>query len=159
MAVSASKSVRDIRTISQLAWRLKCAFTDSPSSSPPEFQEVEKELKGLSTALDKLAGTLDRNGSALLNADGKLRDGLSSISASCFQTLEDLDTFIDSYQDSYEVEQPGGIKTTQCSWRPFLLKHYNNIIWTSQGGNIQSLRSLLAMHIQSIALAMEAVRK
>ena len=144
--------------ISQLAWKLTCAFTAGRASAPAQFQEVENELKGLTNALGMLAESLDEDGGLLARADDKTRDGMISILSCCSQSLDDLDTFVNSYQDIRRVEQPGGGKAVQRSWRSFFLKNYKTIIWTTEGGNIQSLRNMLAMHTQSISLAMDALQ-
>ena len=144
--------------LSQLAWRLTCAFTAGRANAPSQFQEVENELKGLTHSLTMLAESLDEDGGLLARADEKTREGMVSILSCCSRSLDDLDTFVNDYQDIRKVEQPGGGKAVQRTWRLYFLKNYKTIIWTTEGGNIQSLRNMLAMHTQSISLAMEALQ-
>ena len=156
--MAAPVSAGHILMLSQVAWRLTCAFTAGRASAPSQFQEVENELKGLTHSLTMLAESLDQDGSLLAKADGKTREGMVSILSCCSQSLDDLDTFVNSYQDIRRVDQPGGGRAVQRSWRSFFLRNYKTIIWTTEGGNIQSLRNMLAMHTQSITIAMEALQ-
>ena len=156
--MAAPVSVGDILMLSQVAWRLTCAFTAGRANAPSQFQEVENELKGLTSSLTMLAESLDADGSLLARADGKTREGMVSILSCCSQSLDELDTFVNSYQDIRRVDQPGGGHAVQRSWRSFFLKNYKTIIWTTEGGNIQSLRNMLAMHTQSITIAVEALQ-
>ena len=143
--------------LSQLAWKIGCAFTAGRAGAPAQFQEVENELKSLTTAITLLAETLDEDGSLIERSDGKTREGLDKILSCCRQTLDDLDAFVGQYQEIRRPDEAGGL-ATQKSWRSVLLKNYQKIMWTTEGGSIQSLRNMLAMHTQSISLTMQALQ-
>ena len=143
--------------LSQLAWKIGCAFTAGRAGAPAQFQEVENELKSLTTSITLLAESLDEDGSLLERADGRTREGLDRILSCCRQTLDDLDSFVSQYQEVRRSDEAGGL-ATQKSWRSVLLKNYKKIIWTTEGGSIQSLRNMLAMHTQSISLTMQALQ-
>ena len=143
--------------LSQLAWKIGCAFTAGRAGAPAQFQEVENELKSLTTAITLLAGSLDEDGSLLARSDERTREGLDKILGCCRQTLDDLDSFVSQYQEIRRFDEAGGL-ATQKSWRSVLLKNYKKIMWTTEGGSIQSLRNMLAMHTQSISLTMQALQ-
>jgi hypothetical protein len=71
--------------LSQLAWKLGCAFTSGRSGAPAEFRGVESELTSLTKAITLLSETLDRDDSILARADEKTKDGLDEILECCRQ--------------------------------------------------------------------------
>ena len=144
--------------LSQLAWRLTCSFTAGQTDTPADFVDVENELKDLTKSLNIISETLDEDGSLLARANQSTRRGTLSILANCQRTLEDLEIFVNSYQDVKKVTQPEGGKIVQRSWRPVFLKNYRTILWTTEGGDICSLRSILSLHTQSITIAFEALQ-
>lgn len=150
-------SIGEILMLSQLAWKIGCAFTAGRAGAPVQFLEVEKELKSLTTVVTLLAENLDEDESLLVRSDELIKRSIYKILICCKQTLDDLDSFVNQYQ---EVRRPGaaGGLATQKSWRPILLKNYRNIMWTTEGGGIESLRNMLAMHTQSISLIMRALQ-
>lgn len=143
---------------SQVSWRLTCAFAASRANAPLQFQEVENELKSLTHSLTTFAGSLDQDGSLLERTDIKTKTGIASILGSCSQSLDNLDTLVNSYQDTHRVEQPGGAKDIQRSWRSYFLTNYQTIIWTTEGGNIQSLKKMLTIHTLSVMIAIDALQ-
>ena len=76
----------------------------------------------------------------------------------CRQTLDSLDAFVTQYQEVRKPDEVGGLATRR-SWRQVLLKNYKTVMWTTEGGTIQSLRNMLAMHTQSISLTMQALQR
>ena len=143
--------------LSQLAWKIGCAFTAGRAGAPAQFQEVENELKSLTTAITLLAESLDEDGSLLARADERTQEGLDKILGCCRQTLDDLDSFVIQYQEVRRPDEAGGLATRK-TWRAVLLKNYKKIMWTTEGGSIQSLRNMLVMHTQSISLTMQALQ-
>lgn len=71
--------------LSQLAWKLGCAFTSGRSGAPSEFQEVENELTSLTKAITLLTEALDKDDGILARADEKTKDGLDKILECCRQ--------------------------------------------------------------------------
>ncbi|MCJ1248125.1 hypothetical protein MMC30_005340 [Trapelia coarctata] len=150
-------SIGDILMLSQLAWKIGCAFTAGRQGAPAQFQEVENELKSLTTAVTLLAESLDEDGSLLARSDDKTREGLNKILGCCRQTLDDLDSFVNQYQEIKRPDEAGGL-ATQRTWRSVLLRNYKKIMWTTEGGGITSLRNMLAMHTSTISLTMQALQ-
>lgn len=120
--------------------------------------EVENELKSLTSAITYLAEALDQDDTLLTRSDRKTREGLDKILGNCRRTLEGLDGLVTQYQEVRRPDDAGGAMV-QRSWRSILLRNYKKISWTTGGGNIQSLRNMLAMHTQSITLTMQALQR
>ncbi|KAL9119351.1 MAG: hypothetical protein Q9187_004100 [Circinaria calcarea] len=154
-------SVGDIIMLSQLAWKIGCAFTAGRAGAPAEFQEVENELKSLTTAITLLAEHLDRDdpeGGILAQADQRTKEGVDTIIGCCRQTLESLEAFVDQYQEIRRSDGSNGL-ASQRTWKSILIKNWKKIMWTTEGGGLQSLRSMLAIHISSIVLALQALQR
>ncbi|KAH0544406.1 hypothetical protein FGG08_001432 [Glutinoglossum americanum] len=139
MAMTGIPSIGDVLLLSQLAWRIGCAFTAGRPAAPPEFHEVENELKTLTKSLDLLAEALDDDNSILASADDKVKVGVNQALLHCQQCLEDLNAFVIRYQ---EVKRPAGEVGTRGlqgvrTWKPALLKSWKSIWWMAEGGNIQ----------------------
>lgn len=123
-------SIGDVMMLSGLAWKIGCAFTSGRAGAPAEFQEVENELIGLKTAITLLAETLDSDDSIITKADVRTQEGLTKILECCRQTLEDLNAFVDQYQ---EVRRPRtGSLASQRSWKQILLRNHKTI-WCVSG--------------------------
>ena len=156
VAMSMTPLIGDILMLSQLAWKIGCAFTAGRKGAPAQFAEVEQELQSLAATVTLLADTLHEDDSLLAGSDEKTRDGLTKILGCCSQSLSNLEAFVKQYQEVRKSDEAGGI--TQRSWKTVLIKNYKTIIWTTEGGNIQSLRNMLALHTQSLSLAMQALQ-
>jgi hypothetical protein len=158
--MAALPNIGDILMLSQLAWRIGCAFTSGRQGAPAEFQEVENELNSLTSALTLLAETLDEDGSIISRSDEKTREGVEKILESCRQTLSNLDSFVLQYQEIKKSDGGrDGMVATQKSWKKILVRNYKTIWWTSEGGNIEALRSMLNMHVNSISIMMQALQR
>ncbi|KAI9721537.1 MAG: hypothetical protein M1812_002299 [Candelaria pacifica] len=150
-------SVVECIKLVNMAWSIGRAFTSGRAGAPSEFQEVENELKGLTTSLNLLAETLDDDDGMLSRADEKTRTGVQDILDSCGQTLQDLDSFVDQYSEIKKVDT-GTSQGTERKWKRFFIKHWKTIVWTTEGGNIQSLRNMLHIHVESISMTMQALQ-
>ncbi|KAI9764270.1 MAG: hypothetical protein M1840_008561 [Geoglossum simile] len=139
MATTGIPSIGDVLLLSQLAWRIGYAFTAARPSAPPEFLDVETELKTLTKALDLLAEALDDDDSILVRADERVKAGVNKSLLNCQQSLEDLNAFVVRYQ---EVRKPEGEVGTRGihgvkTWKVLLLKSWRSVWWTTEGGDIQ----------------------
>ncbi|KAI9818418.1 MAG: hypothetical protein M1827_000477 [Pycnora praestabilis] len=149
--------IGDVIMLSQLAWKIGCAFTSGRAGAPAEFQEVENELTGLTTSLTLLSEALDNDDGLLSRADEKTQLGIEKIIVSCKQSLQDLESFVNQYQDIKKTEGQGA-KMTERAWKQLLVKNYKKIKWTTEDGDIQALRNMLHMHVASISLTMQALQ-
>ncbi|KAI9729948.1 MAG: hypothetical protein M1834_006145 [Cirrosporium novae-zelandiae] len=148
-------SIGDILMLSTIAWKIGCAFTSGRTGAPTEFQEIENELNSLTKALTSLAEALDGDDSLLAQADSRTREGYDKIVGSCHQSLDNLTSFVNQYQEIKRTED--GL-TVQRSWKRVLIRNWKTILWTSEGGNIEALRSMLQMHTTSISLTIQALQ-
>ena len=108
--------------------------------------------------MTSLAKSIDDDEGILARSDQRTKEGLSKILGYCRQTLANLDSFVNKYQEIRIPDEPGG-RLQQRSWRQILLKNWKKILWTTEGGGIQSLRNMLAMHVQSISLTIQALQR
>ncbi len=74
------------------------------------------------------------------------------------KTLENLNALVEQYQ---EIRKPEGNASmaVQRVWKPIFLRNYQKIWWTSEGGNIEDLRNMLEMHVNSINLTLQALQR
>ncbi|KAL9100582.1 MAG: hypothetical protein Q9163_004056 [Psora crenata] len=149
-------SIGDIMLLSSLAWKIGRAFTSGRGGAPAEFAEVKNELEGLASAIVSLCNALEEDNSILARADNRTKEGLCTILDSCRQTLENLDSFVNQYQEVIKPEGERG--SVQRKWTSSFLRNYKKMWWTLEGGNIQDLRNMLQMHVQSISVTMQALQ-
>ena len=145
----ASPSPHNLLTLSELSWRLYQAFAGAREAAPAEFGEIEDELRLLTRSITNLAATIEEDENLFLAAKETTKKELFSVLDACLQTLEDLSTFVNSYQD---------VKGGHRSWRSFFLTNYGGMIWSTNGASAQSLRTMLAIHNQSMRLCGEAFK-
>ncbi|KAI9823816.1 MAG: hypothetical protein M1826_007637 [Phylliscum demangeonii] len=155
-------SIGDVLMLSQMAWRIGCAFTAGRASAPREFAEVESELVGLTEALDLLAEIVNDDGGILADANDGTKAGVARVLACCRQTLQDLDSFVTRYQDIRRPSQTSAAlalgQASERSWRAVLLGNWRTVWWTTEHGTISDLREMLQMHASSIQLTMQALQ-
>ena len=147
--------------LSQVAWKIGCAFTAARAGAPQEFQEVESELVRLTTALDQLAETLDDDVEILANTNETTQTGISRILIRCRQTLQDLNSFTARYQDPARSDSgsPNSEQAVERSWKKVLIKNWSTVWWTPEGGDIDDLREALQTHADSISLMIHALQR
>jgi hypothetical protein len=143
--------------LSQLAWRVGCAF-NGRADAPEDFGEISREIKSLTTAVTLMAESVDDDGGLLSRADARTREGLDVILGSARLTLTNLEAFISQYQEIRRPTDATGFGTRRA-WKQILVRNYKSIMWTTDGGGIQSLRNMLAMHTQSITMATRALQR
>jgi hypothetical protein len=144
-------SIGDILMLSQTAWRIGRAFTQGKKSAPAEFAEVEREADGLSEALQLVAETLNSDGSILDKAEDTTKSAVTTILDSAQRTLSDLESFVARYR----IIKP---QTGERAWSELVLANYKTLKWTTEGGDITSLRDMLNMHTSTINLTMQALQ-
>lgn len=145
--------------LSQLAWKIGRAFTAGRKGAPAEFLDVETAINGLAKALKLLAETLfaEADDSVLAKADSETKSGVATILLSCQRTLQDLDSLMDQYQVIKKHRTSGGF-TIERSWSDLVLSNYQSMMWTTEGGDVQTLRNMVNMHTSTVALTMQALQ-
>ncbi|KAI9783855.1 MAG: hypothetical protein M1816_001156 [Peltula sp. TS41687] len=153
-------SIGDVLMLSQVAWKLGCAFTAARAGAPEAFLAVEDELVRLTTALDQLAETLDDDAETLANTNETTQAGISRVLIRCRQTLQDLNSFTARYLDPTRSNPgaPNGEQAVERSWKKVLIKNWSTVWWTPEGGSIDDLLESLQTHANSIALIIHALQ-
>lgn len=153
-------SIGDILILSQTAWKVGRAFTAGRTHAPSEFHHVELELNALAKALKLLAEMLfaQSDDRLLERASLKTQDELATIVNSCSQAIYDLESLLDQYQVVKKTRNSGGF-VVERSWSDMVLSQYKTMMWTTDGGNLQTLQCLLQMHSNIINLTIQAVKR
>lgn len=151
-------NVGDILMLSQVAWKTGRAFIAGRKHAPIEFQAVEVDVGGLAQALKQLAETIHAQAdvSLISECDHNIQNGVALILSSCQRTIHDLDSLVDRYQVIRKYRTVGGF-AIERSWSDLVLTQYETIIWTTEGGTLHDLSSLLQMHTKSIRLLTNAI--
>ncbi|KAG5661277.1 hypothetical protein KAF25_005399 [Fusarium avenaceum] len=146
-------SFGDAYTMAKIAYRLGRAFTKGRKSAPAEFHEIENQLYALSTALEALKRATDkgdiRHGPTFDPND----DPIGIILASCNETLSHLDDLVKKYGSLSGTEE-GSAKNEPAFTRigKRIKRNWQTIRWTTEGGDIATLRSQLTLHTNSLGL-------
>jgi hypothetical protein len=161
-------SIGDAYLMGRLALRLGRAFTKGRKSAPAEFREVENQLYSLSTALCALkdASTGDSAGVSIeasrpprvsqqRHADGN--DIIRSMLRNCEETLKHLEAIVEKYSciGNPRNSEPPLLKR----WTRDLRDNWKKIAWTTEGGDLATLRSQLTVHVNSLNLVLGVVVK
>lgn len=156
-------SFGDAFLMSKLAWTLAQAFTKGRKSAPAEFREVENQLYAISSALQAFKKACD-GGHAALPADVSLlgtrpaRDEtIQNILANCDKTLKHLEEIIRKYGGIVQETDSG--KPLVKRWSSNLIKDFRKIAWTTEKGDLATLRSQLMVHTNSLDLVMGVILK
>ncbi|EFR01478.1 hypothetical protein MGYG_04486 [Nannizzia gypsea CBS 118893] len=163
-------SVGDAYLMGKVAFQLGRAFTKGRKSAPAEFREVENQLYSLSAALQSFK-TASRDESVDLRFDASLLptrpqagdeaggddDVLNQVLRSCEQTLSHLESIVQKYGSIgkprvHDTEQPRFKR-----WNDGLKHVWKTISWTTEGGDLASLRSNLTVHTNCLNLLLGAI--
>ncbi|ERF76408.1 hypothetical protein EPUS_06966 [Endocarpon pusillum Z07020] len=161
-----SFGIGDAVILSTVALRLGQAFSSGRRSAPSEFIEVQDLLYNLSKALELLGQhVVPRNDSArILEAmassagdEPSLRDNvLAHMMHNCKGVLKHLETLVDKYMELDETRRETELSYRQ-RWRKDLLQNWKKIRWTTEGGNLDKLRSTLTVHVNGLNMAVNAL--
>ncbi|TGJ83097.1 hypothetical protein E0Z10_g5655 [Xylaria hypoxylon] len=149
-------SIGDAILLAQIAWQLGQAFTHGRQSAPVEFREVENELYSLSTALTAAENEQD---SAPPSADHVVpknnqliatQDIFAHIIQNCKHTLAQLEELVKKYMIVSEQTDPQRPKLER--WSHSIVKNWRKIEWTTEKGDLNTLRSQIMVHTNSLNL-------
>jgi hypothetical protein len=146
--------------ISQLTWKISRAFATGQKDAPVEFQEVEAETSNLARALKQFAELLQNRAELLLiqQLDEDIQQDIGVILSSCKRFVHDLDYLVDHNQVIKKHRTVGGFAIERV-WSDSILAEYANISWTTEGGDLRSLKELLKLYSKSIILLIQALRR
>ena len=162
-----SFEIGDALLLSKIAFRLGQAFTSGRKSAPAEFKDIQNLLFNLSSALDLLKkhiqpdadqdATTTSSAATISTASDEgerhrhQNEVLDKIVSSCSVILNHLGVIIDKYmkldETSRESEHPRYER-----WRRELVQNWKKIHWTTEGGDLDKLRSNLSLHITGLNL-------
>jgi phosphoenolpyruvate-protein kinase (PTS system EI component) len=150
----------DVLSLSKVSWKIGRAFTTGQKSAPVEFQEVEAEINRLAEALKQLAEALhsEAGRSLIQDAANHVQHDIKTILDACKQTLNDLDSLVDRNQVTKKHRTVGGF-AIERSWSDSVLTDYATMVWTTEGGDLHSLRDLLRIHTHSTTLLTQALQR
>ncbi|EGD98295.1 hypothetical protein TESG_05674 [Trichophyton tonsurans CBS 112818] len=167
-------SVGDAYLMGKLAFQLGRAFTKGRKSAPAEFREVENQLYSLSAALQAFK-TASRDGSASLRVDvsslptGSRKqdetaddeddedDVLAQVLRSCEQTLAHLESIVQKYGSIGRPRVQDAGQPRFRRWNDGLKHAWKTISWTTEGGDLATLRSNLTVHTNSLNLLLGVI--
>ncbi|KAL2197719.1 hypothetical protein P885DRAFT_35147 [Corynascus similis CBS 632.67] len=152
--------------MAKIAWRIANALTKGQKSAPAEFREVENQLCALSTSLSALKDVCGADLAAIVIDPTKLparfqkeeQDGLRSVAGildSCRETLKHLEKIVDSYTVVATSSDP--TKPRLQRWSKELIKNYKKIAWTTESGDLATLRSQLMVYTNSLQLVLGTI--
>ncbi|KAK4031596.1 hypothetical protein C8A01DRAFT_21213 [Parachaetomium inaequale] len=159
-------SIGDALAMAKLAMKLGRAFTKGRKSAPAEFREVENQLYSLSAALSALSEAHESASAALKLDQARLPpsarerganddDVLRSMLWSCEETLRYLDNIIKKYSSIGRPRDPGAPVTER--WKRGIKETWMRIEWTTEGGDLATLRSQLTVHTNSLNLVLAVI--
>lgn len=156
-------SFGDAYLMGKLAFRLGQTFTKGRKSAPAEFREVESQLHSLIKALCALNDAEIKDGAgfpvALSRASVESQPGrssgenpLSAILQNCKECLKHLEGVVEQYscivqaRDSQQPRFKRWTRDIQVNWK--------KITWTTEGGDLNALRSQLTIHTNALNLVL-----
>jgi MinD-like ATPase involved in chromosome partitioning or flagellar assembly len=159
-------SIGDAYLMGKLALKLGKAFTKGRKSAPAEFREVENQLYSLSAAISALDNARSVDGSTLAidlarlpalseqqQADGE--DVVKSMLRSCEETLKHLEKIVEKYNSIGKQKDPEAPLLKR--WSKELKDNWKKVAWTTEGGDLATLRSQLTVHTNSLNLVLGVI--
>jgi hypothetical protein len=146
-------SIGDSILLAQIAWRLAQTFTKGRQSAPVEFQEIENELYSLSAALTATQGNATQSidpTSSEKTQHGVTQDLIEHIVRNCEHTLAHLEEIVKKYM--IVLEQTDTQKPKLERWSHSIRKNWRKIEWTTEKGDLNTLRSQIMVHTNSLNL-------
>jgi hypothetical protein len=163
-------SIGDAYLIARLALKLGRAFTKGRKSAPAEFREVENQLYSLSAALSALDNSIRLHGANIPIDPNKLpslsqprptgtgtEEVIQSILVNCDGTLRHLQTIVEKYGSIGKPTDPESPLLKR--WSKDLKDNWKKVRWTTEGGDVETLRSQLTIHTNSLSLLLGVIIK
>ena len=161
-------SFGDAYIMGKLAFRLGQAFTKGRKSAPAEFREVESQLHSLSKALCALKDVKNEGGAGFAVAPSRTNaasqwgttsdeEPLNAILRSCEECLKHLETIVEQY--SCIIEAQDSQQPRFKRWTRDIKVNWKKIAWTTEGGDLNTLRSQLTVHTNALNLVLSVATK
>ncbi|KAJ3577965.1 hypothetical protein NPX13_g2600 [Xylaria arbuscula] len=158
-------SFGDAYQMAKLAYRLGHAFTKGRKSAPAEFREVESQLYSLSTALGAIHEAIDKgviglpDETSAQSSDTSSTSSLLIVMKSCQETLSHLDKITKRYGCLSDEKSQGNERTSFRRWSKEVQRNWRKVLWTTEGGDLATLRSQLTLHTNSLGLVMGVINQ
>ncbi|KAG5808761.1 hypothetical protein H9Q74_006946 [Fusarium xylarioides] len=141
--------------MAKFAYRLGRAFTNGRKSAPIEFHEVENQLYALSTGLESFKEAADKGEIRSETNIDPDNDPITLMLANCNDTLSHLDNLVTEYGSvSTVVDQNAGNEPTLTQ---NIKQNWQTIQWTTEGGDLATLRRQLILHTNRLSLVLAPV--
>ena len=159
-------SIGDVVAMAKIAKTVALAFTKGRKSAPAEFREIENQLYSLSTALsafhDAAHGDVSTQLSALTISTSQQEaepagQNVTGMLENCYETLKHLEKIVDKY--GIVSQQSDTTKSRLQRWSQDLVRNYKKVAWTTEAGDLATLRSQLMVHTNSLDLVLGIVIK
>ncbi|KAI1411473.1 hypothetical protein F5Y13DRAFT_180823 [Hypoxylon sp. FL1857] len=159
--MSFTPSIGDVVLMTQIAWKLAQAFTKGRKSAPAEFCEVENQLYSLTAALEAIRKAQARGDLDVGTTPPKFvssgsedepygQNTITNMLQNCLQTLKHLEGIVKKYS---VILQPTASSTHGLgSWNQYVIKNWRKIEWTTEKGDLSTLRNQIMMHTNSLNL-------
>ena len=72
--------------------------------------------------------------------------------------MSNLESLVSQYQEVRKVEGKHRAGAPHA-WKSSVIRNYKKLLWTSEGGNIDALRNMLQMHVESINVMVQALQR
>lgn len=146
-------SVGDMLMLSQSAWKIGQAFRCGNKNAPAIFTEVEREANALSDVLNLIARTLhDDQGNVLALAGDETKSAIDEILDYARDTLAHLMVVVDTYQVVTKTATSAGGFTVERKWRAVVTSHFDDMVWTADGGNIEYVIPIVRRSMRHIVV-------
>lgn len=162
-------SIGDAYLLGNLALKIGRTFTKGQRSAPAEFREVENQLYSLSAALCALKdspalaeSSLSVGSSLLFGLFRRSRPDvgdniLACMLQNCEETLKHLEKIVDKYGCLGESRDATASHIKR--WSRELRNNWKKIEWTTEGGDLATLRSQLTVHTNSLNVVLGVLNK
>lgn len=166
--MAAPVSIGDAILLSQLAYRLGHAVISGRKQAPSGIREVQNQLYALGKALEsvdqctekqiqsQIQQSLRTGHQASTEGGGDRYAALGMMVKNCRDTLEQMENFMSRYRD---IEQPADSKSSSSNWRKEVKANWKKIRWTTETGELDTIRGNLKVHIASLNLFLSGINQ
>ncbi|KAL2166652.1 hypothetical protein VTG60DRAFT_2348 [Thermothelomyces hinnuleus] len=162
-------SFGDAVAMAKIARRIANAFTQGQESPPAEFREVESQLYALDASLSAFRDVCGTDLAALTIDPSKLpaqfRQGgeqdrewsVAGILDSCGELLKHLEKIVDRYSVIAAPSPKDPTRSRLQRWSAELVRNYKKIAWTTEAGDLATLRSQLMVYTNALELVLGVI--
>jgi hypothetical protein len=162
-------SIGDVILLSQLAYRLAKCLTSGRKTVPAVLKEIKNQLLAIGNALsfccvqEPAADPPDNANDSSTAAQRRSSDGeqdplpvIAAMILNCRDNLQRLEALIQRYSCLEDIDEPppAGSKRFKAKVAKTAKEQWKRIVFLSEDGELQNIKADLAIHIDSITLAL-----